>query len=152
MKSMKRDSPYSWLCEHQETWCSWCSQVNLELLGGTFAPIWSSLGVKPTPRRQSRFGGREGWELMSSFESRASPCPEARVCSLLGLHIQFNILCEYLTLRSWGHLHQCFLHYYKNKKYKSYLSRAVSRRKSKCLWWPSHAWKSLYSMVLCIFL
>ena len=32
----RRDSPYSQLGEHQETWCSWHSQLNLKLLGGPF--------------------------------------------------------------------------------------------------------------------
>lgn len=39
---------------------------------------------------------------MSSFKLTESLCLEARVSSVLGLHIQFNIPYEYLNLGSLG--------------------------------------------------
>lgn len=62
------------------------------------------LGMKPTQRKvKVSTEGGEGGELTSSFEPTESLCLEARVHFLLGRRIQFNILCEYLNLRSWGH-------------------------------------------------
>lgn len=62
------------------------------------------LGMKPSQRKAKPSSGRrEGRELMSPFEPRASPCLEVRIRSLLGRHIQFNVPWEYLNLGSWGH-------------------------------------------------
>lgn len=64
-----------------------------------------SLRIKPTQGKAKAYIGRGvNRELMSSFERTDSPYLEARV-SLLGLHIQVNIPCEYFNLGSWQHSH-----------------------------------------------
>lgn len=77
------------------TLCAPRNQVNLELLGGTFASCGDSLPGHEANSEDRKVKPRmeegEGRELMSPFETTDSLCLEARVHSVLGLHIQFSI-------------------------------------------------------------